>query len=621
VTATWTPSRQRLVVVPGPGLAGAGRVLVSSRDLAADTPGLLTLASAGGQRLGVELFSRPELPSGVIAVGADLAARHGLDDPGARWELTARPAQVPARLTLEPMTDGDLQETSRALLNAADLAGRVVFADPGESTWLTVGDVPFRLREATGPDGGELTGLLRVGRDTDLMLYARSGRTGTDIVVLADCSGSMSIDDVPPVTGEDPYSWRARQPGRSATMRRSEAQRQALLRLLDSRLSTSGRVSRIALVRFTTESSVVFPAGAGMAEMSADSDPAVPADYRREVGRLLPASSATDIGQALHFASELLHRHGVPGNEQLIVLISDGADWNPKGAEATGEAVAASTDPVSLMDELHQAAGIRLHAIGISDDAAFRSYWSREGKGAPPQPWMVPDHRLLADLVRVGGGDPSRIGGMDVLEKYFGGLGSGVTTRVGVPARPADPPPVQPGLAGQVRRELGIDPARRADFARRAEELCGLYAACLQAAGTSTHLLVLRSPNSGRSLSPVPSSRAGSALHRRCSRTGRADCRRGLPRSPTTSACTGCGWSATTTAHRSRRRTRRAGSPSSCSSCTDCGTCSRICARRPCGPRPPPPRRLRRCPTASGTTPGSRRRSFTFVDERGTPES
>ncbi|AGL18918.1 vWA domain-containing protein [Actinoplanes sp. N902-109] len=492
MTATWTPGRQRLLVVPGPGLAGAGRLVVSRQDLAADAPGLLTVGSSGGQRLGVQLFSRPELPPGVLAIGADLAAEQGLDDPGTPWSLSVQPAAVPTRITLEPMTDGDLQEASRALLSAADLAGRVLFSDPAGSTWLTVAGMPFRLREATGPDGHELHGLLRIGRDTELMLYARSGRTGTDIVVLADCSGSMSIDDVPPVTGEDPYSWRSRQPGRASTMRRSEAQRQALLRLLDSRLSTAGRVSRIALVRFTTDCSVVFPAGSGMAEMSADSEPAVAADYRREVGRLLPASSNTDIGKALHFASELLHRHGVPGNEQLIVLISDGADWNPKGAESTGEAVAASTDPVSLMDELHQAAGIRLHAIGISDEAAFRRYWSREGNGAAPQPWMVPDHRLLADLVRVGGGDPSRIGGLDVLEKYFGGLGGGVTTRIGVPARAADPPPVQPDLAGRAHRELGIDPARRADFARQAEELREVYAAGLAAAGSHAHLMVLR---------------------------------------------------------------------------------------------------------------------------------
>jgi hypothetical protein len=236
---------------------------------------------------------------------------------------------------------------------------------------------------------------------------------------------------------------------------------------------------------------VLYPRETGMAKMSADSEPAIAYAYRRADTKLRPAGANTDNGGALHYASELLHRHGVPGNDQLIVLISDGADWNPKGDEATGEAVAATTDAVSLMDELYQSAGIRLHAIGISDEAAFRRWWNRNGQ-RQHEPWMVPDHRLLSDLVRVGGGDPSQIGGLDVLENYFGGLGGGVTTRIGVPARAGSVPAVQGDLAMLARRELGIDAARRADFARQADEIRGLYAECTDAAGTRADLRVLR---------------------------------------------------------------------------------------------------------------------------------
>jgi Mg-chelatase subunit ChlD len=491
VNTTWSARQHRLIVVSGPGLAGADRIVVSRQDLPADTPGLLTIASAGDHRVGVRLFGSPELPSGVIAVGADLAAEHSLADAQVSWQLTARPAAVASSITLEPMTDGAMQDASRTLLGATDLVDRVLFLDPARSTWTNVSAMPFRVRGAAGADGHELDGLLRIGRDTQLVLYGQSGRTGVDIVILADCSGSMSLEDVPQQTGEDPYSWRLGQVGGADTMERGEAQKRALLRLLDSRLGTSGRVSRVALVRFTTECDVLFPREAGMAEMSADSGTATADAYRRAVTQLRPAGANTDIGGALHYASELLHRHGVPGNDQLIVLISDGADWNPKGVESTGEAVAATTDPVSLMDELYQAAGIRLHAIGISDEPAFLRWWNRHGK-RQHEPWMVPDHRLLSDLVRVGGGDPSRIGGLDVLESYFGGLGGGVTTRVGVPARAGSVPPVQGDLAALARRELGIDATRRKDFARRADELRGLYAECTAAAGNRADLRLLR---------------------------------------------------------------------------------------------------------------------------------
>src|SRR5205085_824333 len=163
----------------------------------------------------------------------------------------------------------------------------------------------------------------------------------------------------------------------------------------------SGRVSRIALVRFTTQCDVLFPREGGMAEMSADSEPAVGDAFQRAVLQLRPANANTDIGNSLHYASELLHRHGVPGNDQLIVL------------------------------------------------------------------------------VQVGGGDPSRVGGLDVLEDYFSGLGSGVTTRVGTPGPEAAHPPVQQNLGSYVRRTLGIDPELRAEFARAADEARQLYADCL----------------------------------------------------------------------------------------------------------------------------------------------
>lgn len=497
MSALWSADRHRLVPVPGSGLVGGERVGVPASELGGPSSGVLALSAGGERRMAVRLFPVPELPAGVVAVGADLVEEHGIDAGAARWSLHEQAAAVPAQIVLEPMTDGSVQDLARTLTGAPDLRNRVLLLESAGSVWITVAGTAFRVRGAADAVGRPVDGLVRIGAETQILLYSQSARTGVDIVVLADCSGSMGLADVPQHGGEDPYSWRLGTQSRSATMERADAQRRALLRLLQARLATSGRVSRIALVRFTTQCEVLFPREGGMAEMSADSDPAVGDAFRHAIVRLQPVDGNTDIGNALHYASELLHRHGVPGNDQLIVLVSDGADWNPKGDEATGESVAATTDPVSLMEELHRMADIRLHAIGISDEATFLRWWRAERGGQQYQPWMVPDHRLLTNLVRVGGGDPGRVGGLDVLEDYFAGLGAGVTTRIGVPGRDASLPPLQRDLAVHVRRAIGLDPAQREAFARTAEEARLLYAECLDAAADRDGLGVLRPPRSG----------------------------------------------------------------------------------------------------------------------------
>src|SRR6185312_14286284 len=102
-----------------------------------------------------------------------------------------------------------------------------------------------------------------------------------------------------------------------------------------------------------------------------------------------------------------------------------------KTAESTGELVFAADDPVSLTAHLHRRRRIRLHAIGISNNELYEA-WLR--RGYRDNPGLRPDHPLLERLVEVGGGDPTRIGGIDVLEQYFSGLGAGLTRHVGAPA-------------------------------------------------------------------------------------------------------------------------------------------------------------------------------------------
>jgi Mg-chelatase subunit ChlD len=114
-----------------------------------------------------------------------------------------------------------------------------------------------------------------------------------------------------------------------------------------------------------------------MAEVDGASPSELIQDFREAIGLLRAEEAGTIIGQALHYAAELLHKHGHPGNERLIVLISDGADWQPKEDKTTGEMHGGLEDPVSLMIHLHENLGIRLHAIGISNRAIFDP-WFRE---------------------------------------------------------------------------------------------------------------------------------------------------------------------------------------------------------------------------------------------------
>src|SRR5205814_4184334 len=125
------------------------------------------------------------------------------------------------------------------------------------------------------------------------------------------------------------------------------------------------------------------------------------------------------------------------------VLVSDGADWAPRGERGTGEIREAITEPVSLMAHLHRDMKIRLHAIGISTRELYLRRF-------PDQPGLTPNHGLLAELVKVGGGDPATIGGLDVLVEYFSGVGGGITHRVRGPLSSRPVPP----LDGDARRLL-----------------------------------------------------------------------------------------------------------------------------------------------------------------------
>ncbi|MFI6445880.1 vWA domain-containing protein [Kitasatospora sp. NPDC050543] len=445
----------RLLRVPEGGPISGQQVGVNAADLPPGTPatGLPVLLSldAGGEPLcaALRLSALAEVPTGVLALGEELAGSLGLDEIAGpqNWRIDQVPVVPLRRLRLEMATETSLDAAVRDL-SEAGLPGRLLWLpdEPGRELWLEIGGLPHRVQEADA--GGRRGVLAEIGPQSEVELFASGARNGVDIVVLADCSGSMDVDDIP-VLGETAGGglfggWRrgARPSGRQ---KRAEALRQALQYLLEMRLQVSGRESRLALVQFTHTTRQVFPRGGGMAELDAGSAGTAAEEFRGAVALLRPESAGTDIGNALHEAANLLYQHGKPGNEKLVVLVSDGAHWAPKGDQGLGEVVRAAEEPVSLMEHLHRDMGVRLHALGISTPALYQQ-WVRAGHVDFPD--LEPNHGLLEQLVRVGGGDTAAIGGFDVLAHYFSGLGTGTVRRV----------PLHRGTDGAARTRPGAGP-------------------------------------------------------------------------------------------------------------------------------------------------------------------
>jgi hypothetical protein len=432
-----------LAILSGKGLIGRNHVGIHSASPRHSESGLLCSfpGQPGTRERAVRVSSIPEVPEGILALGPELATEMGLiESQRTPWRLELDvPSIIHAdEVCLELGAERPIDQVLSELENSSDLAEINIWVPPGSepgSLWINVEGTSFRVRSIE-PEPWVKGGIVEVSSDTRFELFSPSSKSGVDIVVLADCSGSMSWKDLPDDSDSTISGlFRVFTKRESQTISRMEALHRALRQLLGFRLQVSGRVSRMALVRFTTDCLVRFPKGGSMLELDGSSRTETVQGFREAVALLTPENAGTDIGQALFYAAQLLHNHGHPGNERLIVLVSDGATWKAKGEESSGEEVQAISDSVSLMEHLHREMRINIHAIGISNDEIFWPWWRRNNPGKEPHISAIPNHHLLERLVAVGGGDPSRVGGMDVLEKYFSGLGTGITRILKQPRR------------------------------------------------------------------------------------------------------------------------------------------------------------------------------------------
>lgn len=452
-----------LIIIDGDQLLVGDYVLVGRMDTVLPEVALLVLfpGEALESARPVRLVHHAGLGN-AMAISRNLASRCGISDAdGVDWELRSTGFAViqATHLELELLLDSPSDQATAALARSPDLDGLLVYRPqdlPEQRLSLAIGGIPYRVR-VVGP--ATVGGAIYVvsSQHTDIRLFSPNHRTGIDVVILADCSGSMQVKDLT-LHSEAPAAAEKRSvferlfkgSAPSPYISRSQAVREALLQLVERRSRSYGSSSRMALVSFGVSSHLEFPGSEGMVEIDGNATPTLIQQFKDRIATLAPRNEATNIAQALQFAASHLSNFGRPGNERLIVLLSDGADWHPKGDEATGEMLdSALDDPVSLMDHLHRAMNIRLHAIGISNDALYRA-WAERERQAYNQPGIIPNHALLKELLLVGGGDAQRIGDTAVLEEYFQGLGAGVTLQV----RPTVGARVTPTLSGREQTVL-----------------------------------------------------------------------------------------------------------------------------------------------------------------------
>ncbi|HLL06656.1 MAG TPA: vWA domain-containing protein [Myxococcaceae bacterium] len=498
-----------VIVEPGGALSGQ-RVGVSPAVARAAATAVLEAhpGEAMGQAIPVRLVGLEEIPEGVVVLDADLARRLELaETTRAAWALrtTGFLRQQVEELELEATVERPLEQLVDELSRDSSLSGRLLLARGGATTgdmWIDVAGETFRVRQLRpAPTSGEW--LYETGPQTRFSLFAPALRSSVDVVILADCSGSMSWNDItdaadvtpepPPPAPEPPPPPPKRSLFRSLlgldtpaeeppppfikpvkTIQRIEALRRALDNLLEVRLRTPGRVSRIALVAFTERCTARFPRGGGMVEMDENAPPELVQQFRDAIALLQPEKAGTNIGNALNHAAELLDKHGRPGNDRLIVLISDGADWKPKSGDDAGELVRGVDEPVSLMEDLNQRMRISLHALGISNEDIFWPWWRRNHGEQGAHPSIVPNHKLLEAMVVVGGGDPTRTGDATVLGDYFSGLGRGVSRRLSLQARPAENPRPTNAERARLRERLATLSRSKAasESQARRDQLC-----------------------------------------------------------------------------------------------------------------------------------------------------
>lgn len=259
--------------------------------------------------------------------------------------------------------------------------------------------------------------LLLLDDKTTVQLLVPHHKSAVDMVILVDVSGSMTIEDY---VGEDglPHS-------------RLDGVKLALETLIDRRLLSGGsRVSRLAILAFGFTTAMLYPPRPVMEELTnVEQIEQVRVTLQQNLSNdglrvLKVRRNPTNIAAVLSAAADVLRRSFLEETEKVLVLLSDGADWDEKtdpGAE--GEIESATEDPVALADSLHTDSEIRIHTVGISNEKAYRLY--RKKATHETTRGLTPNIPLLRDIAASAEGIFFESPDAKSLNRLFDELGRG----------------------------------------------------------------------------------------------------------------------------------------------------------------------------------------------------
>jgi len=227
--------------------------------------------------------------------------------------------------------------------------------------------------------------------NTELSFFVPHRRSGVDMVIVVDGSYSMDLRDYVNEQGHP--------------LRRLDGAKDALDRLFQKRLVSGTRISRIGVIVFGQNTRQIYPyLGTNDPPCMVDiKDEEQLEDIRQSLRYIndmgLQQSGlnrgGTEIPQAIQYAADLLDMHFREGNEKLILLLSDGADWRAEQDIRKGvELVAASSDPALLAESLHYESEIRFYSVAISNRENVLRYEPRHAG----KPQFVPNVELLQQI-------------------------------------------------------------------------------------------------------------------------------------------------------------------------------------------------------------------------------
>lgn len=363
-----------------------------------------------------------DVTPGTVQINQHFMADIGFQQNDERfWFVQSAPAILPIQSVVieHPLDQGFVDREIKDLqIKRNDFfVKRCMLVEPGKDikdlTLRMLGRASFYFRDIQPiPTNLREKSILVFNESTQITLFIPHRKSGVDIVVIVDGSGSMGIEDFI-------YGGRRRA--------RLEGVKIALDLLFQVKLVSGSRVASIASIVFGKNAKMLYPFEAEMKKIVDESQIVSIRESIKHVNDVGLSKIGVDrkgtvISNALIMASDLLDMYAQENNEKMIVLLSDGADWQEDSKDkGIGEVVVTRNDPAVLADSMHLDSNIRIHTIAISDEATFLRYYPDEqGKVG-----STPNTRLLRRIAESTDGMFLESPSADLLARIFEELGVG----------------------------------------------------------------------------------------------------------------------------------------------------------------------------------------------------